>query len=47
MYKRQVIYNRATGALYYDSNGNGAGGMTLVATLTNRPVLAANDFTVI
>jgi len=42
-----VIYNHATGALSYDSNGNAAGGMTLLAFLTNKPVLAANDFLVI
>jgi Ca2+-binding RTX toxin-like protein len=42
-----VIYNQATGYLSYDSNGNAAGGATLLAVLTNRPVLAANDFLVI
>jgi Ca2+-binding RTX toxin-like protein len=42
-----VVYNRANGALYYDSNGNAAGGATLLAVLTNKPVLAANDFIVI
>jgi len=39
--------NHATGALFYDSNGNAAGGVTQLATLTNHPVLAANDFVVI
>ena len=42
-----VIYNQANGQLFYDSNGNGAGGVTLLAVLTNKPVLAANDFVVI
>ena len=42
-----VIYNQANGQLSYDSNGNGAGGVTLLAVLTNKPVLAANDFVVI
>jgi Ca2+-binding RTX toxin-like protein len=42
-----VIYNQANGFLSYDSNGNGAGGVTLLAVLTNKPVLAANDFVVI
>ena len=42
-----VIYNQANGYLSYDSNGNGAGGVTLLAVLTNKPVLAANDFVVI
>jgi serralysin len=42
-----VIYNRATGALIYDSNGNAAGGAVQFATLINRPALQANDFLVI
>jgi len=42
-----VIYNQATGNLFYDSNGNAAGGATLLAVLTNRPILAADDFAVI
>ena len=42
-----IVYNQANGNLFYDSNGNGAGGATLLAVLTNRPVLAANDFVVI
>jgi hypothetical protein len=42
-----VIYNRANGHLSYDSNGNGVGGVTLLAVLTNKPVLAADDFVVI
>ena len=42
-----IVYNRATGYLSYDSNGNGAGGLALLAILTNKPVLAANDFAVI
>ena len=42
-----VIYNRSTGALYYDSNGKAAGGSVQIATLTNRTALTAADFTVI
>ena len=42
-----IVYNHANGYLSYDSNGNGAGGVTLLAVLTNKPVLAANDFVVI
>jgi Ca2+-binding RTX toxin-like protein len=42
-----IVYNKATGALFYDVNGNGAGGAIQFATLTNKPVLAANDFVVI
>jgi hypothetical protein len=37
-----------SGALMYDSNGNAAGGVTLLAILANKPVdVAANDFAVI
>jgi Ca2+-binding RTX toxin-like protein len=44
----RIVYNKATGALSYDSNGNAAGGTTLLATLTNKPAnIAANDFVVI
>src|SRR5262249_41013504 len=42
-----VIYNRSTGALIYDSNGNAAGGAVAIATLQHKPILAANDFIVI
>lgn len=42
-----IIYNKATGALLYDSNGNLAGGVTQLATLLNKPTLQANDFVVI
>ena len=42
-----IVYNQATGALFYDLNGNGAGGAIQFAALNNRPALAANDFTVI
>jgi serralysin len=42
-----IIYNKPTGALVYDTNGNVAGGATLFATLTNKPTLTAGDFVVI
>jgi Ca2+-binding RTX toxin-like protein len=44
-----VIYNKATGVLSYDSNGNLAGGSVQVAVLTNatKPTLDASDFVVI
>ena len=42
-----IVYNPANGALYYDSNGNAAGGAVQIATLTNKPVLAVSDFAVI
>jgi Ca2+-binding RTX toxin-like protein len=43
----RIIYNQANGALTYDSNGNAAGGSTLIAVITNKPVLTAGDFVVI
>lgn len=43
-----IVYNRATGALFYDVNGNGAGGAIQLASLSaNKPVLTASDFAVI
>ena len=42
-----IVYNHANGDLFYDTNGNVAGGATLLAVLTNKPVLAADDFAVI
>jgi Ca2+-binding RTX toxin-like protein len=42
-----LVYNRATGNLFYDINGNGAGGTQLIATFVNKPVLAASEFAII
>jgi Ca2+-binding RTX toxin-like protein len=42
-----IVYNKATGMLWYDVNGSGAGGVTQLATLTNKPTLTASDFVVI
>ena len=42
-----IVYDRATGRLYYDSNGNRTDGMDLVATLVDKPWLTADDFLVI
>jgi Ca2+-binding RTX toxin-like protein len=42
-----IVYNNLTGALFYDSNGNAAGGSTQFATLTTKPILSAGDFVVI
>jgi Ca2+-binding RTX toxin-like protein len=42
-----IVYNKATGALFYDSNGSLAGGVMAVAVLANKPVLTASDFLVI
>jgi Ca2+-binding RTX toxin-like protein len=43
----RIVCNQASGALSYDSNGNAAGGSTLLAILTSKPVLTAGDFVVI
>jgi Ca2+-binding RTX toxin-like protein len=42
-----IVYNQATGGLFYDLNGNAAGGVTQLATLTTKPALTAADFVVI
>lgn len=42
-----VLYNRLTGNLVYDPNGNGPGGEVLVAIFSNKPVLTASEFTVV
>jgi Ca2+-binding RTX toxin-like protein len=42
-----IIYNHATGKVFYDSNGDAAGGSTLFAVLTIKPVLTASDFQVV
>ena len=42
-----IVYNKATGALFYDVDGNGAGGAIQIATLTTKPTLTASDFVVV
>jgi serralysin len=39
-----IIYNQATGQLYYDANGNVAGGAALIARLNAGQALAYTDF---
>lgn len=42
-----IVYNRSTGTLFYDPDGNVPGNATAIATLTTRPLLTAADFLVI
>lgn len=42
-----IVYNQATGQLFYDGNGHIAGGASLIAVLTTKPVLTAADFFVV
>lgn len=44
---QRFIYNQATGALFFDSDGLGGISATQIATLTNKPTLAASDIVVI
>jgi Ca2+-binding RTX toxin-like protein len=39
----RVVYDTATGNLYYDADGSGAGGAQLIATLQGAPSLIATD----
>ena len=43
----RIIYNSATGALIYDSNGNAAGGAYQIATLSANLAMTNADFLVI
>jgi serralysin len=43
----RIIYNKATGALFYDADGTGAQAKIQFAALSNKALLTAADFVVI
>jgi Ca2+-binding RTX toxin-like protein len=43
----RIIYNQATGQLYFDADGTGSGAAILFATLQGTPSVTAADFVVI
>ncbi|MFN0001091.1 MAG: hypothetical protein ACKVP1_19580, partial [Burkholderiaceae bacterium] len=43
----RIIYNTATGALYYDADGSGSGAAVQVALLTGQPALLLSDLLII
>ncbi|MBW4466540.1 MAG: hypothetical protein KME07_14040 [Pegethrix bostrychoides GSE-TBD4-15B] len=42
----RLIYNKKTGALFYDADGTGGAAQTKIATLMNKPILGASDLMV-
>jgi Ca2+-binding RTX toxin-like protein len=40
------VYDTTTGNLYFDDDGRGSGKGVLIVTLTGKPTLSTNDFTV-
>ena len=43
----RIVYDQATGRLFFDADGNGLGAQVQFARLDGAPVIAASDFTVI
>ena len=44
----RIIYNNVTGALFFDSDGNGGAAQTQIATLTGSPdTVSRFDFVII
>jgi Ca2+-binding RTX toxin-like protein len=46
-YFDRIIYNQATGALFYDADGYGGAAAIQIATIGSKPVLDASDFFVV
>lgn len=42
-----LVYDRGSGGLWYDTNGNASGGLIYLATVVGAPSLVAGDFMVI
>ncbi|MBC7905810.1 MAG: hypothetical protein H7Y60_03565, partial [Rhodospirillaceae bacterium] len=38
------LYDRSTGVVSFDTDGNGPGGENVMVTLANHPALSASDF---
>ena len=43
----RIVYNAASGQLWYDADGNGSGSAQLIATLQGAPSVSASDIAVI
>jgi serralysin len=43
----RIVYNKKTGALFYDEDGSGAKAAVQIATLATKPTLKADDFFVL
>ena len=43
----RIVYNSATGQLFFDANGNAAGSTTLFANLSTGLALSNTDFAVV
>ncbi len=43
----RIVYDSSTGKLYYDDDGKGGHAPLLVATLTSKPLLTIDDFSIV